>query len=325
VSGPGPGSAGHPEARREGQVFAGQSLLSRYASLVKLPHTLFALPFAGLGAVLASYGPDRKLTVGALFWIAVAFTAARFAAMAFNRIVDREYDGRNPRTRQREIPSGTMSVRQAVLSVVVMALVFVYSAWRLNPLCAALAPVALAWVFFYSYTKRFTRLAHHVLGLALGIAPVGGYLAIAGEWSDPWFALPVLAAAVMFWVSGFDTIYSIQDIDFDRGEGLHSIAARLGPARAIALARMFHSFAVALFLAIWALRLFPVGFVYLSGVAAMIGLLLYENWAVRNAAVHGLDLRVIDRAFFRANIAVSISLFALTLIDRLLRIAGPGA
>jgi 4-hydroxybenzoate polyprenyltransferase len=311
--------------RHEGQIFSGSSLFARYASLVKLPHTLFALPFAGLGAVLASYRSDRRLTPGAVLWIAIAFTAARFAAMAFNRIVDRHYDARNPRTRQREIPSGAMSVRQAVSSVIVMSLVFGYAAWRLNPLCAALAPLALAWVFFYSYTKRFTRLAHHVLGLALGIAPVGGYLAISGEWSQPWYALPVLAAAVMFWVAGFDTIYSIQDIDFDRVEGLHSIAARLGSARAVALARTFHALAVALFLAIWALHLFPVGFVYLSGVGAMIGLLIYENWTVRKAEAHGLDLRLIDRAFFRANIAVSISLFALTLIDRLLSFAGPGA
>lgn len=312
-------------ARAEGQIFTGPSLLARYASLVKLPHTLFALPFAGLGAVLASYGPDRALTGGAVLWIIVAFTAARFAAMAFNRIVDREYDARNPRTRQREIPSGAMSVRQAVLSVIITSLVFGYAAWRLNPLCAFLSPIALVWIFFYSYTKRFTRLAHHVLGLALGIAPVGGYLAIAGSWSEPWYALPVLAAAVMFWVAGFDTIYSIQDIEFDRNEGLHSIAARLGTAPAITLARVFHSVAAALFLAIWALHLFPVGFVYLSGVGAMIGFLLYENWVVRNAASDGIDLRIIDRAFFRANIAVSISLFALTLLDRLLSIAGPGA
>jgi 4-hydroxybenzoate polyprenyltransferase len=311
-------AASAPEGSpREGQTFGGQSLLARYASFVKLPHTLFALPFAGLGAVLASYQPEARIGVDTVVWIVIAFTAARFAAMGFNRIVDEHFDARNPRTRGRELPSGRLTRRQASIAVAVAAVIFVLAAFLLNPLCGMLAPVALAWVFFYSYTKRFTAWAHHVLGLALGIAPVGGYLAVTGQWSEPWFALPVLAVAVTFWVAGFDVIYAIQDIEFDRTIGLHSLAVRSGRQGAIMLARVFHAVAVVLFLAIGLVRLFPVGRLYLAGVALLAVLLVYENTAVRKAALHGLDLRTIDIAFFRTNIAVSMGLFAFTLADRL--------
>jgi 4-hydroxybenzoate polyprenyltransferase len=302
---------------REGQVIAGESLLARYASMVKLPHTLFALPFAGLGAVLATYERDAALTVTAVLWIVLAFTAARFAAMSFNRIVDREIDARNPRTRMRELPSGRLSVQQAVAAMLVACALFVFAAFQLNTLCGWLSPVALAWILFYSYTKRFTQWSHHVLGLALGIAPAGGYLALTGSWTEPWYALPILAAAVMFWVAGFDVIYSIQDIEFDRNAGLHSIAARRGTSGALVLARVFHAIAAALFLSVWAFRLFPVEWLYLAGVLAMIPLLIYENWSVRHAGTAGLDLHVIDRSFFRSNVAVSLMLFVLTLADRL--------
>jgi len=312
-----------PAAGREGQTIAGQSLAARYASLVKLPHTLFALPFAGLGAVLASYGERSAVRPVMIVWIVVAFTAARFTAMAFNRIVDRELDARNPRTLGRELPSGRLSVSQAAAGVAGSSAVFVLASFLLNPLCGWLSPLALGWILFYSYTKRFTQWSHHVLGLALGIAPVGGYLAVSGSWSRPWYTLPILAAAVMFWVSGFDVIYSIQDIEFDRAAGLHSIAARLGTRGALVSARVFHAIAVVLFLAIHLLGLFPLGPLYLAGIVVMVGLLVYENWAVRHAESGGLDLRVIDRAFFQSNIAVSISLFVLTLADRLF--AGGGS
>jgi 4-hydroxybenzoate polyprenyltransferase len=305
-------------AAREGQTFSGESLFTRYASFVKLPHTLFALPFAGVGAVLAARDHPRAVTPAALIWIVLAFTAARFSAMGFNRIVDRRFDAENPRTRMRELPSGRLSVLQAGSAVTVAALLFVFAAFQLNRLCGFLAPLALVWVLFYSYTKRFTQWAHPALGLALGIAPVGGYLAIAGEWSTPWYALVVLAAAVTFWVAGFDIIYSLQDVDYDRKRGLHSIAARQGPRRAIAVARLFHVIAVVLFAAIRLLGLFPVGNVYVAGVAVMAGLLVYEN-VVAGGASETPDLATIDRAFFRSNIAVSLSLFAFTLIDYLLR------
>jgi len=314
-----PTAASPPQgAPREGQTVGGESLLARYASFVKLPHTLFALPFAGLGAVLASYRPDAVLSATTVLWIVIAFTAARFAAMGFNRIIDESFDAQNPRTRGRELPSGRLTRRQAAIAVAVAAMIFVLAAFGLNTLCGVLAPVALAWVFFYSYTKRFTAWAHHVLGFALGIAPVGGYLAVTGQWSDPWHALPVLAVAVTFWVAGFDIIYAIQDIEFDRSIGLHSLAVRSGPQGASTLARAFHAIAVVLFLGIGVFRLFPVGPLYLAGVALMAILLMYENAAVRRAAVRGLDQRTIDVAFFRTNVAVSMGLFAFTLADRLL-------
>ena len=301
---------------REGQTFAGSSLLSRYASFVKLPHTLFPLPFAGVGAVLASYTHGNRLHAITALWIVLAFTAARFAAMGFNRIVDRAHDAVNPRTRLRELPAGKLTLTQAIASVVVASGVFVFSAWQLNELCGWLSPVALAWVFFYSYTKRFSDLSHLVLGMSLGIAPVGAYLAITGAWSDPWWALPVLAAAVMLWVAGFDIVYAIQDIDFDRAQHLHSLPARLGAQRSLLLARLFHMASVATFLAILVFQIFPVGLFYAIAVGFMGGLLMYEHLVVSGGK---LDLPRIDRAFFKVNVIVSTSFFLLTLLDRVFR------
>lgn len=302
----------------EGQTFDGGSLATRYASFVKLPHTLFALPFAGVGAVLASYQQSQRITVSAVLWIVLAFTAARFAAMGFNRIADRHYDALNPRTARRELPSGRLTLLQATLAVVVSAAIFVYAAWQLNPLCGWLAPIALGWIFFYSYTKRFTAWAHHVLGLALGIAPVGAYLAVSGAWTQPWFALPLLSAAVMFWVAGFDVIYAIQDLDFDRVHGLHSIPARVGATRALVRARLFHLTAFLLFGCLYLFHLFAVGPIYLLGVLVMAALLVYEHQVIGDADPATLDLPRIDRAFFRANVGVSTSIFLFTLLDRLL-------
>ena len=308
--------------RREGQVFGGDSLPARYASFVKLPHTLFALPFAGVGAVLASYGYPERITLRLIVLILVAFTAARFAAMGFNRIVDRRYDALNPRTKGRELPAGRLTLAQARIAVTVASVVFMVSAWLIGPLCGLLAPVALAWVFFYSYTKRFTSLSHAVLGLALGIAPAGAYIAVADAWSDPWWALPLLSLAVMCWVAGFDIIYAVQDVGFDRDQGLRSVPARLGLRGALAVARASHLAATGAFLAVALLGAFPVGLPYYVGVAGMAALLVYEHAVVRNAGEDGPDLKRIDRAFFRANIAVSMTLLAFTLIDRFWFLAG---
>jgi 4-hydroxybenzoate polyprenyltransferase len=304
--------------RHEGQTFGGHTLAARYASFVKLPHTLFALPFAGMGAILASYRYGGNVSVSSIGWILLAFTAARFAAMGFNRVVDRDYDVLNPRTAARELPAGRLTVGQAVSSVVAAALTFVFAAWLLNPLCGWLAPVALLWIFFYSYTKRFTSWAHHVLGLALGMAPAGAFLAISGTWPEPWYALPVLAAAVMFWVAGFDVIYSLQDVEFDRRHGLHSLPVRYGPAGALRLARVFHVVSFVLLAAIGIFRLFPVGLFYMIGLLVMAGLLVYEHVLIGPGHAGELDLPRIDRAFFYANVAVSTSLFAFTLLDRLI-------
>lgn len=300
--------------KREGQTFGGGSLASRYASFVKLPHTLFALPFAGVGALLASYTYADRVSIASIGWIVLAFTAARFAAMGFNRIVDRVYDAKNPRTAMRELPAGKLTVTQATAAVVVASALFVFSAWQLNELTGWLAPVALAWVFFYSYTKRFTAFSHYVLGFSLAMAPVGAYLAISGEWSQPWYALLVLAAAVMVWVAGFDVVYAIQDIEFDRANKLHSLPARLGIKRALRLARLLHVFAVALFTAILAFQLFPAGAFFAAGVGFMGGLLVYEHRIVGSGA---LDLQRIDRAFFKMNVLVSTSFFTFVLLDRI--------
>src|SRR5438105_10716324 len=197
---------------REGQTFRGRGALLRHVNLVRLPHTVFALPFALVGVVLASY--VAPITLRAVFWVVVAFTTARFAAMGFNRIVDREIDALNPRTRSREIPSGAMTVREASVAVLVASILFVIAAWQLNALCLLLAPVALVWVFFYSYTKRFTRWSHLVLGVGLSIAPVGGYLAITGQWSSRWWMLIALAMAVPPWLGGFDILCALQAVSF---------------------------------------------------------------------------------------------------------------
>lgn len=295
---------------REGQTFAGRSALVRYANFVKLPHTLFALPFALVGVVLASY--VRPVTAWHVLWVAVAFTAARFAAMGFNRIADREIDRRNPRTAMRELPSGSMALREAWISVTVAVAVFLLAAWRLNPLCLALSPIALAWVFFYSFTKRFTHLAHLVLGFGLGIAPAGGYLAVTGRWSEPWWLLWALAIAVMSWVGGFDIFYALQDIDFDREHGLYSIPAALGAERAVWVARLLHATTVV------ALSLVGMavggGWLYALGVVVVGALLLYEHSLVRPD-----DLSRLDAAFFTMNGIISIVFFGFVLTERLAR------
>jgi 4-hydroxybenzoate polyprenyltransferase len=306
------------QTKQEGQTFAGQSLAARYASFVKLPHTLFALPFAGVGAVLASYTYAQRITIANVLWIVLAFTAARFAAMGFNRLIDRRYDALNPRTSQRELPAGRLSMAQAIGAVAVASIVFIFAAFRLNTLCGYLAPVALLWTFFYSYTKRFTSISHWVLGLSLGIAPVGAYLAIAGKWSDPSWALPLLAAAVMLWVAGFDIVYALQDIDFDRAQKLHSVPARFGTAKSLLIARAAHALSVVCFLAMLLLGAFSVGWLFAVAVGLMSGLLYYEHLVVRERKDRPLDLKTVDRAFFRINILVSTTFFILTLLDRLL-------
>jgi 4-hydroxybenzoate polyprenyltransferase len=302
---------------REGQTYGSASLAARYASFVKLPHTLFALPFAGVGAILATWQFGDNLTFQAAGWIVLAFTAARFAAMGFNRIVDRRFDALNPRTARRELPAGTLSLTQAVTAVVVAAATFLVASFMLNPLCGMLAPLALAWIFFYSYTKRFTPYAHHVLGLALGIAPAGAFLAVSGVWPEPWYMLPVLAGAVMFWVAGFDVIYALQDVEFDRAHGLHSIPARVGSRGALRRARIYHGVSFLLFGAILAFGMLPVGVFYGAALLVMAALLVYEHRLAGSADDGALNLGRIDRAFFHANVGVSMSFFVFTLLDRL--------
>jgi 4-hydroxybenzoate polyprenyltransferase len=299
-----------PVATREGQTLRGRGVLLRHANLVRLPHTIFALPFALVGVVLASY--IAPITIGDVVWVVVAFTSARFAAMGFNRIVDREIDARNPRTRSREIPSGTMSVREATVAVVIASLVFLAAAWQLNPLCLILAPIALAWVLFYSYTKRFTRWSHIVLGIGLSIAPVGGYLAITGHWSSPWWMLIALAIAVATWVGGFDILYALQDVSFDRENGLYSVPSTFGEANALGIARALHFTTVGA-LAIGGLGA-GAGVVYFVGVLVAGVLLLYEHSLVRAD-----DFSRLDAAFFTMNGVISIVFLGFVFTERLLR------
>lgn len=307
-------SASIPGPVREGQTFEGRTRFSIYASFVKLPHTVFAMPFALIGVIFASY--RYSVTWAMLGWTVLAFTSARFAAMGFNRIVDREFDARNPRTSMREIPRGALSVRQASVAVLIASALFVTSAGALNRLCLALSPVALTWVFFYSYTKRFTRFAHLVLGLGMAIAPVGGYLAVAGRWSQPWWLLCILATTVATWGAGFDILYALPDIAFDETHGLHSLPVALGERGAIVCARVLHVLTVTCLVAM-GFVMFPApslaAWCYGAGVLIAASLLLYEHSLVRAG-----DLSRLDAAFFTMNGVISLTLFAFVLAGRLL-------
>jgi 4-hydroxybenzoate polyprenyltransferase len=297
------------ERSLEGQTLGGRGRLVDYSNLVKLPHTLFALPFCMVGAILASY--ESAVSFSDIGWILLAFTSARFAAMGFNRVVDRFIDAKNPRTAGREIPAGRLSVGEATAAVTVASVLFLLSAAMLNPLCLLLAPFALGWVFFYSYTKRFTRWAHLVLGFALAIAPVGAYLAITGRWSEPVGALLSLALGVLCWVAGFDILYSLQDESFDRAQGLRSVPASFGAKGAIAVSRMLHLACVALFLTT-ALLFGSTGILFMVGVAMIALMLIYEQSLVRPD-----DLSRIDAAFFNINGAISVLFFLIVLTERL--------
>src|SRR5213079_630103 len=294
---------------REGQTFVGESLLVRYVNFVKLPHTVFALPFALLGLVVASR--ETAVTWRTLGLVVLAFTCARFVALGFNRIADREIDARNPRTQGRELPSGRLSLSQAWVAVALAALLFLVTAWALNPLCLALAPIALVFISAYSYSKRFTHWSHLWLGLADGIATPAGYLAVTGRWSEPWWLLVVGALAVTFWVGGFDVFYALQDEEFDRAARLESLVVRLGQARAIRAAKLSHG------LALVALVLFGIGaglgVAYYAGVALGATLIAWEHRLVQPG-----DLSRLDAAFFGANGLVSVVVFLGALMDRVL-------
>ncbi len=295
-------------APREGQTFGGESLAVRYANFVRLPHTVFALPFALLGVLAASR--RVPVTPRAVLLVVLAFTAARWAAMGFNRIADRAFDARNPRTRNRELPRGALTLTQAWVSVLLAAAVFVGTAALLNPLCLALSPLALAWVLGYSLSKRFTWWPHLWLGLGLAIAPVGGYLAVAGRWSEPAWTLLAITVAVATWVAGFDIFYALPDEGFDRSEGLRSAVVRLGERRAIRLAKLLHGVTVpALALFGWGAGF---GLWYYLGVLAAGAILAYEHRLVRPG-----DLSRLDAAFFTMNGVMSLTVFAFALVDRL--------
>jgi 4-hydroxybenzoate polyprenyltransferase len=276
-----------------------------YLEMIRFSHTVFALPFALMGAVLAAGGMPSGRT---LFWILVAMVGVRSGAMGVNRIADRHLDALNPRTMDRALPQGRISLGEAVVFVLISFAVFVLAAWMLNPVCFALSPVAILIVCGYSYTKRFTACSHAVLGLSLACAPIGAWIAVTGTIRLP---AVLLGLAVLFWVGGFDILYALMDIDFDRRRGLYSIPVRLGASGGMAVARLFH-----LLTAVFLTLLIPVlglGPLYLLGLALAGGLLVYEHWLLRR-----FGLAKLDTAFFNVNGAISIGLFLFTLGDRLL-------
>ncbi len=301
--------AGRPPAR-EGQTFVGESLLVRYVNFVKLPHTLFALPFALLGVLAASW--MEPVTARDVFLVILAFSAARWVAMGFNRIADRAFDARNPRTLNRELPRGTLSLTQAWVSVIVAAAVFIAAARWLNPLCLLLSPLALGWIMLYSLSKRFTWWPHLWLGVSLAIAPVGGYLAITGRWSDPAWTLAAITLGVATWVAGFDIFYALPDAGFDRAEGLRSAVVRLGESRAILLAKVLHGITIPALAAFGYAAGF--GLWYYAGLGVAAGILAYEHQLVRPG-----DLSRLDSAFFTMNGVMSVVVFGFALLDRMLR------
>jgi 4-hydroxybenzoate polyprenyltransferase len=266
--------------------------------MIKFEHSVFALPFALTGALLAfrEGGFVAAEIGGKLAWIIVAMVGARSAAMAFNRLVDAAIDGRNPRTKMRHLPAGMLSRGFSWGFVAASAILFFVAAAALNPLCLMLAPLALGIVFFYSFTKRFTSFSHLVLGVSLGIAPAAAWIAVRGS-LDP--RILWLTAAVTFWTAGFDVIYSCQDFDFDRAEGLFSVPRVLGIAGALRVAQMLHVLMVICLLAL--VRSLHLGALALAGVAAIVTLLIYEH-----SLVKADDLSRVNAAFFTMNGYVSV-------------------
>ena len=285
-----------------------KSKIADYGRLIRFSHTVFALPFALVSVALA--WPSHPVTLRSFFWILIAMVGARSAAMAFNRLADRKFDALNPRTQQWELPHGTVKIWEAVILTITSSLVFVYAAYQLNFVCVVLSPVALTVVFFYSLTKRFTWASHLFLGLALSLAPMGAWLAVSGspidlqELATPFF----LGLAVLFWLAGFDIIYSLQDREFDQKNGLYSIPVRFGVASALRLSSFFHACTVVFFAAVGLSA--QLGVIYWSGFAIVSIILFWEHRLVTPT-----DLSRINKAFFDLNAYVSIGYLLTTVAD----------
>ena len=270
---------------------------------IKIQHTVFALPFAVMSAFLSAGGlPETEK----LLWIIVCMVGARSAAMAFNRIVDARFDKENPRPQDRALPSGKINAGNYAVFLIASSALFVFAAWMLNSLAFYLSPVALAIVFFYSLTKRFTAFSHFWLGLAISIAPVGAWVAIREEIS---FTSLLLGAAVIFWLIGFDILYACMDIEADRANRLHSIPERFGIETALKMAFASHAVMV-VFLLVLLEPTVLLGWVYLAGVALVAGLLVYEHSLIKKD-----DLSKVNMAFFNVNGIISIGLMAFVIVD----------
>jgi 4-hydroxybenzoate polyprenyltransferase len=272
-----------------------------YLGMIKIAHSVFALPFAFTSALLAASGLP---TGGQIFWITVAMVGARSGAMGLNRIIDSKIDAVNPRTCNREIPAGRISPVAALVFTFISFGLMIYAAYELNPLCFALAPLAIIVLTLYSYTKRFTWASHIVLGIAIAGAPLGAWIAVRGTIDPEIFPL---VSAVVFWLAGFDVLYALQDIEFDRKHGLHSIPEKFGVKKALLLSRLFHVFTFVLFIITG--LIFGLGFFYWLGLLIVSVLLIYEHSLVKPD-----DLSRLDMAFFNMNGYISITIFLFTLV-----------
>lgn len=277
-----------------------------FLEMIKFEHTIFALPYAYIGMIMASFyknggWPGWKT----FFWITLAMVGARSAAMALNRLIDKQIDARNPRTENRELPRGIISSIETVAFILASFLLLGISAWMLNPLCFYLMPVAVGVLVLYPYTKRFTWACHLVLGVADGLAPLGAWIAVTGRFDVPGL---LLAGAVGAWIAAFDIIYAAQDVDFDRAEGLYSIPSRFGIAGGLWISRLLDVLTIVLFLL---LPLYvPLGVIYYIGVIAVAGLLVYEHLIISPR-----DMSRIDIAFFKVNSIVASVAFVFTFTD----------
>ncbi len=275
--------------------------------MIKFSHTVFAFPFALMGVVLASLANGQPPGFIQVLWVCLAMVGARTFAMGLNRIIDTRIDAENPRTAERHLPAGKVGMTEAWSLVLGALALLVLSAWMLNPLCLKLSPVAIFFLVLYSFCKRFTSMAHVVLGICLAAAPVGAWIALRGDIGWP---VIVLGLAVLFWVAGFDIFYALQDYEYDREKGLFSIPSRFGIERSFLIVRIFHAIMVVLLL----LLVFSqgLGVIYFLGVLVVAGLLLYEHMLVRPD-----DLSRLDAAFFNMNGYISVTIFLFTFVDAL--------
>lgn len=279
--------------------------INKYLSLVKFAHTIFAMPFALIGFFMAVVRGQARFSWILLLEVVLCMVFARSAAMAFNRWLDAEFDGRNPRTARREIPAGVIPAKSALLFVIINCLLFLLTTWFINLPCFLLAPVALFVVLGYSYTKRFTPLCHLVLGLGLSLAPIGAYLAVTGQFN----VVPlILSCIVLFWVSGFDIIYALQDEEFDRDQHLNSIPAWLGKAGGLRFSEILHVAAAALVITLGVVA--GMHWIFWIGAAVYIGMLIYQH-----ALVKPNDLSKVDLAFMTTNGIASVVFAAFTIAD----------